>query len=144
MKNMELNIEVKILPISTLKPHEEINFEVVRELAIIIKKEGIFRRAIAIDKENYIILDGHHRVKALEILGCRFIPCLLLDYFSPLIVVSSWNNNISLSKELIIDAGIKGKLLPPKTSKHMINLCGKLSHLSELEPEVNIPLKDLF
>jgi ParB-like chromosome segregation protein Spo0J len=75
MKNMELNIEVKILPISTLKPHEEINFEVVRELAIIIKKEGIFRRAIAIDKENYIILDGHHRVKALEILGCRFIPC---------------------------------------------------------------------
>ncbi len=144
MKNIDLNIEIKILPINKLRPHEEVDSKMVRELAILIKEEGIFRKAIAIDKKNNIILDGHHRVKALEILGCKFIPCILLDYSSPLIIVLSWNDNTMLSKELIIDSGIKGNLLPPKTSRHMINLHGKLFHLSELEPEVNIPLKDLF
>jgi len=138
--SMGFSVDLKILPIKMLKPHEEVNPRLVDELIADIRKSGILRKAIAIDRDSKIILDGHHRVRTLEILGCKFIPCILLDYSSPSIIVLSWSSDTPLPKTLIVDSGLRGIPLPPKTSKHMVRVGERLIHLSELEPEVNIPI----
>lgn len=138
--SMGFSVDLKILPINILKPHEEVDPKLVEELVADIRESGILRKAIAIDRDSKVILDGHHRVRSLEILGCRFIPCILLDYSSPSIIVLSWSGDTPLPKTLVVYSGLRGIRLPPKTSKHMVRVGERLVHLSELEPEVNIPI----
>jgi len=137
-------VDLEILPIKILKPHEGVDFKLVEELAANIRETGVLRKAVAIDQDSKVILNGHHRVKALEALGCKFVPCILLDYSSQSIIVLSWSKGMPLPKTLIINSGLKGRLLPPKTSKHMVSMGGRLIPLSELEPEVNMSIYTLI
>ena len=45
---------------------------------------------IIVERENLVVLDGMHRVKALKRLGCKLIPVCLVDYDSPEIKVERW------------------------------------------------------
>jgi hypothetical protein len=138
-----LQAELKLMPISLLKPHEEVDLKVLNDLIESINGDRLIKRAIVIDRKTRVIIDGHHRVKALEALNCDKVPCLLIDYYSPKVLVFSWKDGSLLSKNLIIKAGLTGRLLPPKTSKHMLLLDGHMIHISAVEPEVNIPLSTL-
>jgi len=137
------NAELKLMPINLLRPHENVDLKILNRLIESIESDGVLKRGIVIDRKTYVILDGHHRVKALEILNCDKVPCLLIDYSSPQVLVSPWRGEGLISKSLIIKAGLTGRLLPPKTSKHMLLLGGCMVHISVVEPEVNIPLSML-
>ena len=132
--------ELKQMPIRLLKPHERIDSALLDDLVKVMKKDNVIKKAIVADRKTHVILDGHHRVKALEILNCDKVPCLLVNYSSPQIVALSWRGGSELPKSLIVEAGLTGKLLPPKTSKHMLRLNGRMIHISAIEPEVNVPL----
>lgn len=138
-----MELELKLMPLWSLKPHEGVDLKILEELVKSIKTDGVLKKAIAVDRATHIILDGHHRVKALELIGCSRVPCLLIDYSSPQIVVFSWSGDKELPKDLVVRAGSYGKLLPPRTSKHMVRLNGHLVHISVIEPEVNMPLAAL-
>jgi hypothetical protein len=140
----ELSSQIVILPISFLKPHEDVDPGFVRELAEDIKRCGLLKKPIVVDSETLIIIDGHHRVEALKRLGCRRIPCLFVNYRSPRIAVLSWRGGEPLSKELVLNAGLRGELLPPKTTRHIIMLHGKTCHISEIQFDINIPYKELI
>jgi len=146
--NMQMGLsifqaEFKLMPISLLKPHENVDSKVLNGLIESINNDGVIKKAIVIDRKTHVIIDGHHRVKALEALNCDRVPCLLIDYYSPKVLVLSWKGEGLLSKSLIIKAGLTGRLLPPKTSKHMLLLSEHMMHISTVEPEVNIPLSKL-
>lgn len=136
-------MELRLMPLSLLKPHESIDLKTLDNLVKNIKTDGVLKKAIAVDWNTHVILDGHHRVKALELIGCSRAPCLLIDYSSPRIVVLSWSGGKGLPKNLVIKAGLTGELLPPKTSKHMLKVNGHMIHISFIEPEVDIPLNVL-
>lgn len=136
-------MELRLMPLSLLKPHESIDLKTLDSLVKSIKTDGFLKKAIAVDRNTHVILDGHHRVKALEIIGCSKVPCLLIDYSSPQIVVFSWSGDKELPKNLVIKAGLNGELLPPKTSKHMLKVNGRTIHISFIEPEVDISLDAL-
>ncbi|MCD6592263.1 MAG: hypothetical protein J7K78_04530 [Thaumarchaeota archaeon] len=89
------------------------------------------------------ILDGYHRVEALERLGCKNAPCLLIDYRSDRIKVVSWDGGEEISKETVLEAGISGRLLPPRTTRHLIILPGREVHVSEIQPELRISFRRL-
>lgn len=55
-----------IIEIEKLKEHEEIRPAYLEELKNQISSDGILKMAIAVDKDNYVILDGHHRLHALR------------------------------------------------------------------------------
>lgn len=138
-----LKAKIEVLDVCVLKQHEEVEEKRLAELYEEIKSDGFLKRAIAVDLNSYIIIDGHHRYNVLKALGCSRIPALLVDYFSPILKVLSWKGDEEISKSSVIEAGLSGKLFPARTTRHVICFDGSLLHISQLEPEVNIPLSIL-
>jgi len=79
-----------MVEVDELKPHEEVIASIVRKLANDVKSEEKLRDPLIVDREYDVILDGMHRFNSLKELKCRFVPCCLVDYDSPLIKVGSW------------------------------------------------------
>lgn len=127
--------KVELLPLSILRGHEAVNYEHLYRLLREIVQDGVLKKPILVDVNTLIILDGHHRHAALQILGAEYIPAFLVDYNSERVRVGSWREDWRVTKELVLKAGITGDKLPYKTSRHF---------LVGLEvPEVNIPLSKL-
>ena len=101
------------------------------------------RSSIVVDINTKVIIDGHHRVRALEELNCTKIPVTFVDYQLPDIKVTVWRSGEIISKSDVINAGLGTIKLPPRTSKHLVNLQGEWKHISAIEEQVNIPLKEL-
>ncbi len=111
---------VKLVPIRVLRSHERVIEEHVEELMRQLLRDGRLFYPVLVDEATMVVLDGHHRVEALKRLGARYIPALLVDYSSDVVRVDSWRDGWRVCKEDVIRAGIKGKLLPPKTSRHIV------------------------
>ncbi len=126
--------KIAVVPIDSLKSHEQIVEDHVKELMNDIRKRGILIKPILVDAKTMIVLDGHHRVEALRRLGRKLIPAVLVDYDDECVTVSSWRPDWKVSKELVRRAGLSGQLLPPKTSRHRV--CFEI-------PEVNYPIEKL-
>ncbi|MEM2661485.1 MAG: ParB N-terminal domain-containing protein [Nitrososphaeria archaeon] len=136
-----LKAENRLMKLDKLIAHEETDRVRLIQLFDEIVKDGVIRKAIAIDLNTYIIIDGHHRWKVLKKLGCLKIPVILIDYFSPNLKVRSWHDGKGIPKSRVIRAGLSGKVFPPKTTKHVIELGGREIHISAFEPIVNMPLR---
>ncbi|MCX8177763.1 MAG: pyridoxal-phosphate dependent enzyme [Candidatus Bathyarchaeota archaeon] len=134
---------VHLVDLDKLLPHEDISQEILKKILDEILADGVFRQAIVVDRNTNVILDGEHRHAALKLLGCKVIPVIYVDYNSPDVVVQSWDEGGSLTKKDVIEAGLSGKRLPPKTSKHMIRDGHVLLHISAIEETVNLPLSAL-
>jgi hypothetical protein len=132
-----------LVDLDALKEHEQIRPDYLEQLKNEILSDGILKMPIAVDKTTYIILDGHHRLRALRRIGCKRIPCILFDYQSPEIEVLPQREGETVTKEMIIETALAGRRMPPKTSKHMILIGGELQHISILETVINIPLEKL-
>jgi len=133
---------VALVELSKLKPHEEVDLLYLKELKQEIKSDGILKLAIAVDKDTNIILDGHHRVAALKELGCTKIPVVFVDYNSSMISVTG-HKSANITKKDVIEAGLSPKKFPPKTSRHIIKIDDVWKHISAIQKQVNIPLKEL-
>jgi len=88
-----LKLEIKIEEIKKLYVHEEIIPSIVEWLSREINR-GICRNPVIVDKETLVVLDGMHRVAALQHLDCRLIPVCLVNYNNPSIRVESWFRTI--------------------------------------------------
>ncbi|HOK65093.1 MAG TPA: ParB N-terminal domain-containing protein [Bacillota bacterium] len=119
-----------------LLAHEQVDHGRVTELIAEITKDGVLKYPIIADKNSMVILDGHHRVRALTTLGCLFIPTYLVDYCDDNIIVTTWGDASEASrsgrkklvereplgevtKDVVVMAALTGRLLPPKTSRHV-------------------------
>jgi hypothetical protein len=129
--------------VKKLKGHEAADAKHLKELMKKIKSDGILKKPIVIDRKTNVVLDGEHRLRVLKEMGYEKIPAVLVDYSSPKIMVLPWRRGEKINKHAVIKAGLTGKKMPPKTSKHMIEVNGKLRHISFLEKRVNLPLKKL-
>jgi hypothetical protein len=135
--------DICFIELEALKEHEEIRPDYLEQLKNEILSDGILKMPIAVDKKTYIILDGHHRLHALKMIGCKRIPVILFDYQSPEIEVIPWREDENITKEMIVQTALAGRRMPPKTSRHMILIKGELKHISILEKDINIPLEKL-
>jgi hypothetical protein len=142
-KRKSIKDEVVFFKIEELKEHEEIRPDYLETLKNEILADGILKMPICIDEKTCIILDGHHRLQALKRLGCKKIPCVLVDYQSENISVIPWREGETITKETIIDMALSGKRMPSKTSKHMIILNGEWTHISAIEMTIDVPLEKL-
>ena len=131
-------MRLEIVDIAWLKQHEEIKPDRLDEVAKEITKAEFFNEPILVDENTGVILDGHHRYNAVLRLGFKRIPAVMIDYLN--------DNNISvdvwpdcgtehITKQDVLDMAASGRVFPPKTSKHTINL--------EIE-EIKIPIQELM
>ncbi len=106
-----------------LRPHEEIVEDNLRRVLQSIRKDQYIKRPIIADKDTHVILDGHHRYTALNILGAKYVPAYLIDYNDDTIVeVRSWKDNKPMPKHIVIEAGLRGYMFPPKTTRHIVKI----------------------
>ncbi|CAI8159704.1 MAG: Uncharacterised protein [Methanobacteriota archaeon] len=116
--------DVQLVPLSWLKPHEEIKPRNRDKLLDMTKRWKGYTKPLLVDSVTGAILDGHHRHSIAEILELKRVPVILLDYLSDdEITVSVWPGSglDTLSKQEVIDMSLSSELFPPKTSKHTIS-----------------------
>lgn len=101
-----------------LRPHEMIREQRVLEVLNSLVSMGAQLRPILVDCKTGVILDGHHRVEALKRIGALYAAAIVVDYDDPCIRVESWRPRIRVTKDIVRKAGLTGRLLPPKTSRH--------------------------
>ena len=89
-----LELKIGIEEISKVRIHEEIIPELLEKLAGAIKSDGVAKHPIIVDSNTLVVLDGMHRVAALERLGCRYLPVCLVDYQSSGVKVGCWHRAI--------------------------------------------------
>jgi len=129
--------------ISLLKGHERLEAQRLANLKAEIKAGDILKKPIAVDVNTNVVLDGHHRIGALILLGCSKIPVLFVDYRSPKIGVKTAENGEEYPKQKVMEAALNGKLLPPKSTWHYVTFSKKIAHISTIQKPVNVPLEDL-
>ncbi|MBI4416881.1 MAG: ParB N-terminal domain-containing protein [Euryarchaeota archaeon] len=119
-----------------MRPHERTQPPLVKSTAKAIQADGFLGRPILVESKHHVILDGHHRWEALKVLGCSKIPVYLVEYADDGIGLTTWPGAIvsHVTKEEVVDRGLRGDLFPPKTTRHLVQ--GEL-------PDVRVPLEDL-
>jgi len=81
---------VRILPISSLKLHEETQRELTEKIKRMVRGSHLIKNPIIVERGSHVVLDGTHRVKAFQELGYKNALCQLVDYSSPELKVGVW------------------------------------------------------
>ncbi len=89
LKSENLDLQLEIVPVSTLIQHEEIIATVSRRLTMEFANLSYLRHPVIVEKNN-IVLDGNHRVTVFKKLGFRFIPVCRIDYFNRYVKLRYW------------------------------------------------------
>ena len=134
-----------LVPIRDLKTHETAEPDRVRRVMRQMQSTGVVRKAIAVDSKSMVVLDGVHRLSALQMLGAVRVPAWLIDYSDEDVVVLSKDRKSQIPKDVVVRAATQGPKFPPKTTRHMVKRKdGALVHISQLEGDVSVPLSTLL
>jgi ParB-like chromosome segregation protein Spo0J len=72
-----METKIEMIEIGSLKQHEMIREDHLKELIEEIGKDGYINDPIIVDKNTKVILDGHHRFNAIKFFGLAFSPVYL-------------------------------------------------------------------
>ncbi len=87
-RGLELKLGIEFL--DKVRIHEEIIPELLEALVSEIESSGRARDPVIVDSNTRVVLDGMHRVAALQKIGCRYLPVCLVDYQNPEVRVGCW------------------------------------------------------
>ena len=104
--------------VDQLRPHETTDEELLQRLIANVRRGVMLQDPIIADEKTLVILDGHHRHAAFQVLGIEYIPCILVNYDSAGIRVEPRRPGFAVSKQEVIRRGLSGDLYPPKTTRH--------------------------
>lgn len=127
MYSIDFNADIikglELIDVDLIYPHEKIIEKNTSTISNFLKSfnEYIILSSILCCSKTMVIIDGHHRFFSLKKLGFKKIPVTKLDYFSSDIKTSM---DQKYSKDQIIDHGINGTLLEPKSTSHLV-YCNK-------------------
>ena len=109
---------IKIIPVSQCLIHEGIMEKLVDQIASNFRNDGVMKNPIIVTlhQGRYVVLDGMHRCAAVQQLGIPDILVFEVDYFSKEVVLEPPHR-----KEDILEKTLKGKILPPKSTRHLIS-----------------------
>jgi hypothetical protein len=119
MMTQRENYVFALVEVCALLAHEQVDQAHVDELAKSISDDGELRCPVIVDRQSFVILDGHHRVNALKRLGCRLVPAYLLDYGCDSVRVLPRRSGLAVDKSSIVRAAMHGELFPVKSSRHV-------------------------
>lgn len=126
---MLINIpELKIVPISSLLPHESSDPYRVGRIVKKLNTEKVLKNPIIVTRveDKFLILDGVTRATALKEIGCKFALVQLIDYKDPEIKLDAWNHVLfNISENSFISKlkkikGLKFEKVAKKQAETMI------------------------
>lgn len=89
----EILEKIRIIPLEMTLRSEGTIHRQAKKLANYIEHDGMQRDPIVVAPkgEQYIALDGMHRVDALKVMGCRDLLAYIVDYDNQRILLESWD-----------------------------------------------------
>jgi hypothetical protein len=90
LRTPQLNMELRIVPIRDLFMHEETIPTALEQLRRELASEQVLKHPMLVDSKTFVVLDGMHRVAALQGLGCKLAAACLLDYSDSAIKLFAW------------------------------------------------------
>lgn len=127
--------ELKLINLDKLRETEEHNSISALQLANRIKDLGLWTVPIAIEYSTHGIMDGHHRFNAARLLNFTRVPCVLLDYKTSGVKLTSWRTEWDVTVEDIFTKIRQSEKFPYKTTRHIFN--------PEIE-EISVPISLLY
>ena len=127
-----------MIPVEVLKPHEQVIQKKVDQLERMTIRWDAYTKPLLVDGATGTILDGHHRYEIARRLDLQCLPCVVVEYLDDdSITLLLWPNSDreGITKDDVIQAGLSGNLMPPKTSRHL---------LSDDLPPISVPLSRLM
>ena len=115
---MKRLMQFALLPIDSLRPHEQFDPDKAEEVRKEIERTGQVTDPVWVSRQDRVILNGHHRVEALRALGAVKIPAFLVDYSDESITLERWRPGPPIRKQEVLDRARRGELFPPKTTRH--------------------------
>ena len=117
---------------------------VLEILESIIEEGAVLRPILATPvpgaNGRIVILDGHHRWLALNLLGAVLAPVLLVDYERH-VHLGTWREGVRVSRSEVYKRALTGRLFPPKTTRHrlLVDVSWEPTPLEELVPGCRDP-----
>ena len=127
-------MDVELVPISWLRPHEEVKPRNVDTLHEMTLRWSAYTKPLLVDRESGTILDGHHRHQVGIRIGLSRLPVIKVDYLEDDgIELDLWpaSDIESITKQQDIDTALSEGLFPPKTTRH---------RFSDYLPPIAVPL----
>jgi len=114
---------ITLVDVQKLLAHERTDHARFIEVCSQIRTQGVVRRPVIVDKDSRVILDGHHRVKALKELGAIKVPVLYVRYQDIGIRVYLRRKELLMDmvKQYVVERAKLHKLFPSKTTRHVIH-----------------------
>ncbi|MGY8945855.1 MAG: hypothetical protein ACKVJS_02235 [Flavobacteriales bacterium] len=121
--NPDIIQDLGLIDVDLIFPHEKIIEKNTSTISNFLKSfnDHIILSSILCCSKSMVIIDGHHRYFSLKKLGFKKIPVTKINYFSDDIKTSI---DQKYSKDQIIEHGINGDLMEPKSTNHII-YCNK-------------------
>jgi DNA modification methylase len=117
-----IELEIKYLPIGSLRPYSRNarthSKKQIKQIADSIRQFG-FTNPLLIDKEQ-MILAGHGRLAAAELLSMKLVPCVRLDHMSP----AQKKAYVLADNKLALNAGWDDELLALELKELLTIDCG--------------------
>ena len=126
------------MPVEVLRPHEQVIQKKVDQLERMTIRWDAYTKPLLVDGATGTILDGHHRFEIAKRLDLQCLPCVVVDYlYDDSITLLLWpsSDREGITTDDVIQAGLSGDLMPPKTSRHL---------LSDDLPPISVPLSRLM
>ena len=95
-------INLKLVPISKLIPHEETVPQLSDRLARRMIRDGVQKDPIMVDEKSLIVLDGMHRLEALRRMGAKQAVCSLVDYAGDGVKLFRWFRLVENPRETFV------------------------------------------
>ena len=121
---MQADNQHNLIDIDLLRPHEQIDPIRLQEIKKQLIKDGIQREPIIIDGEHLIVLDGHHRIRALKDLGYSKVVAYKINYNDTDLILKTWYPAIKGSKK-DLQTTLHDHIVSSET-KHILVRCPRL------------------
>ncbi|MET1100971.1 MAG: ParB N-terminal domain-containing protein [Pyrodictiaceae archaeon] len=84
-----MGYRVSLVPLRELRPHEDTNKARAYSLALDILRRRVLFRPIIVEEKSLTIIDGHHRLNALRLIGARLAPVVLASYDKDIVSIGA-------------------------------------------------------
>ncbi|MFT5865358.1 MAG: hypothetical protein ACI82I_001091 [Gammaproteobacteria bacterium] len=111
---------IEFFAIDQICPTEEYSAIHAEHVRSEIEITGVWTHPLLVDRDQFALMDGHHRYHAARALGLTAVPVILLGYDDPAVELKSWRPDTTFTPELIWDNCQNGKLLPMKSTRHIV------------------------
>ena len=125
---------ISFAEVNNLKHIENYDDERVSTLEKRILSVGTWEVPLIVDRKDYLVLDGQHRLEVSKKMGLKTVPVIYVDYDD--VVVWSLRKEIKISSDLVRDKIVNQReIYPYKTVKHKFDF--------EIPNNLGIPLENL-